>query len=321
MSKRKIKRFFASIVCVFIPVRRIRHQVTDAIMKDHGDKRAYIKIKQEWLARYNGQKLIPGRFEKYDLIFGIGSGCHVRNYLDANHLVRFTTPLDWIGGRIPQGWGTEPGLERDSRFNEKIHFLCNDFDGWANPSDFYTLQQSDVRETLHHYVLNVKTNVRFVHAFPCDTSMELHMPKFIEAMHRRANRLLDAIAKSDKILIVWAHRLFDQRDCMDAIVSDQDIIQATEKLNARFPGKQIDIVFFEHNGYKDKYQFDKTKICTTGGVEAYRLKTNHHLYGPEYARGDKYSFVYNNNVVYYISMGVAEALDNIGLTDKLAAHR
>lgn len=315
MSKRKIKRFFASIVCVFIPVRRIRHKVVEAIMKERGDKRAYMKMKQEWLAKCNGQKLIPGRFEKYDLIFGIGCSCHVRNYLDANHLVRFATPLDWTGGRIPQGWGTEPGLERDSRFKEKIHFLCNDFDGWANPEDFYTLQSWLARAERHHNVLNVKTNIRFLHSFPSDTSMELYMPTFLETVKRRAKRLLEAIEKSDTILIVWAHRLYEQRDCMDAIVPEKDIISAVEKLSARFPGKKIDIVFFEHDGYKDKYQFDKIKVCATEDVEAYKLKTNHHLDAPEYRYGNKY----NDSFAYFISMGVAEALDNIGLTDKLAA--
>ena len=95
----------------------------------------------------------------------------------------------------------------------------------------------------------------------------------------------------------------------------KDIISAVEKLSARFPGKKIDIVFFEHDGYKDKYQFDKIKVCATEDVEAYKLKTNHHLDAPEYRYGNKY----NDSFAYFISMGVAEALDNIGLTDKLAA--
>ena len=312
----QLRKFIANLVCVFIPTRKIRHSVRyslsgqkkrDAAKKEL-EKQAYLKLKQEWLKHTGGQKLLPARFEKYDLVFGIGSICHVRMYLDIFKLARFTTPLDWTAPLPPQNFSQSFDLYRDTKFKEKIDFVCNNFAGYYEPKDMRLLSDGFNPKQLHHNVANIKTGIFMPHIFPIDISVEQFLPQFCDIMARRAKRLTNAIENSDKILIVWMHRVFDNRDVADKTVPDQDIKNAVEKLNKRFPGKKFDLVFFEHDGYKDKFEYEKQEVAPG----AYRILSNHWCTASEY--GYKYTFL--NLPFYTPSLCVAEALDNISLTGK-----
>ena len=304
----QLRKFIANMLCLFIPNKKIRHKLRDSFCRPRVSKQKYINIKQQWKQHGNGEKLLPARFEKYDLVFGIGATCHVRRYLDIFKLAQFTTPLDWTGSLPPQNFSQSFDLYRDTKFKEKIDFVCNNFAGYYKPQDMRLLCDCFSPDQRHHHVVNIKTQITFRHIFPIDISMEQFFPQFCDIMARRAKRLTNAIENSDKILIVWMHRVFDHRNLADKPVPDQDIKNAVKKLNKRFPGKKFDLVFFEHDGYKDKFEYEKQEVAPG----AYRILSNHWCTASEY--GYKYTFL--NLPFYTPSLCVAEALDNISLTGK-----
>ena len=116
----QLRKFIANMLCLFIPNKKIRHKLRDSFCRPRVGKQKYIKIKQQWKQHGNGEKLLPARFEKYDLVFGIGATCHVRRYLDIFKLAQFTTPLDWTGSLPPQNFSQSFDLYRDTKFKEKI---------------------------------------------------------------------------------------------------------------------------------------------------------------------------------------------------------
>ena len=84
----------------------------DALEKKYN----YLHLKAKWLEHENGQILLPGRFDEYDLIFCIGASCHGTTMLKHFDLRRFSTPFDYTAGIAPDGWLTTPDIYRDTRF-------------------------------------------------------------------------------------------------------------------------------------------------------------------------------------------------------------
>lgn len=304
----QLRKFIANILCLFIPNKKIRHKLRDSFCRPRVSKQKYINIKQQWKQHGNGEKLLPARFEKYDLVFGIGATCHVRRYLDIFKLARFTTPLDWTAGAWPCNFDKIPGIGRDSRFREKIECLYNDFNGYYNPEDMRIVNLAVAPGIAHQHIVNIKTGIFIPHIFPFDVSMEQYMPTFRETIKRRADRLINAIKQSDKILIVWMNHVFDYRTIHDLPVPDIDIINAVKRLNKKFAGKQIDFVFFEHDGTKDKFEYEKQEVAPG----AYRILSNHFFLASEYG----YKYKLPSTPFFIPSLCIAEALDNISLTGK-----
>lgn len=286
-------------------LRKVKIEVK-AVQNPEDFKKRYMAVKKKW-REVCGENapLRPGRFAEYDFIFGIGSTCHVASVLDRHMFRKFSTPLDWTGGAEPLGYWVLPDVWRDTRFNEKINMMMRDFEGDFELNNFKQVCVSTVGRQ-HHVVVDVKNNIRYMHTFPINKSLEMHFPEFQEMMKKRVDRFNRAIEKSQKILIVWIHRFADQVELQDQVVSDDDAISAIEKLKKKYPGKDIDIVFFEHDGTKAEYEFDK--ITVTDGV--YRVRSNHYLEEDAY----RYKHKYNDLKVQPI---IAEALDNIVLTDLL----
>lgn len=310
----KLQKFFVNLLCVFVPVKKWRHSIRRHLFYDKFAGQNYVALKQEWLARNGGKKLLPGRFEKYDLVFGIGATCNVKTYLNFFELSKFTTPLDWTAGETVNGFWNQSRIYRDTKFTEKVKALCNDFDGYYNPSDFYLRNKPMKDDIFHHMAENIRTGISFVHSFPVEQSMEQYMPTFIETMKRRSKRLIKAIKNSDKILIVWLHRVLDQIDAMDAPVTDAQITDAIKRLSKKFPGKDIDFVFFENDGYKNRFEFEKCEITVPKipNCRAYRVKSNHYILEPIY----NYKYHFPGGRFGQPSLVISEALDNISLTGK-----
>lgn len=152
----QLRKFIANMLCLFIPNKKIRHKLRDSFCRPRVSKQKYINIKQQWKQHGNGEKLLPARFEKYDLVFGIGATCHVRRYLDIFKLVRFTTPLDWTAALPPQNFSQSFDLYRDTKFKEKIDFVCNNFAGYYEPQDMRLLSDHIKPDLQHHHVVNIK---------------------------------------------------------------------------------------------------------------------------------------------------------------------
>lgn len=305
-----MSHFWANLVVSFIPFRKIRRKVRNKIMIKkvplHEQQKKYNELKSQWLVHNNGNLLLPARFTEYDLIIPIGATCHISWLLAAFQLRSFSMPFEWTGGMEPANWYINPLVQRDTRFREKIDAVCNDFKDFYNPGDFMQLTDCNPKKE-HHMVVNIKTKIRFMHAFPADRSFESYVPEFVNKMTRRSIRLKKYIEKSQKILICWLHKTWEQKAFMDATVSDQDIKYAVKMLKNKYPDKEFDFVFFEHDGKKGRFEFDKISVTPN----AFRVRSNHFLVDNEY--GFLWRFYHEAHSHIHV---VSEMLDNIKLSRK-----
>ena len=101
---------------------------------------------------------------------------------------------------------------------------------------------------------------------------------------------------------------------MDAPVTDAQITDAIKRLSKKFPGKDIDFVFFENDGYKNRFEFEKCEISVPKipNCRAYRVKSNHYILEPIYT----YKYHFPGGRFGQPSLVISEALDNISLTGK-----
>ena len=320
---KKIKKFFINFVAGFVPSRAMRGRIRKMLTKGdvvpppsplvHGagsDKLAnYRAVKQKWNDVLGGQRLLPARFEEYDFIFVIGVSCLMTDVLDFFKLRVCSSPFEWTVGIEPDGYCSQenPGVGEDTRFVEKIDAIVTKFKNFYRPQDF-VIENSTIKEgQAHQRVINVYTKIRFLHLFPCDKSIENAMPEVQELMDRRSKRFLEYMDKSDKILICWGERMGEQRNCVCQHLTDAQILDAIDKLKRIYPDKQIDFVFFEHDGVKHEYEFDKIQVADS----AYRIRSNHYIL--EWAYSDKHPHRKDRPPILVMS----EAMDNIRLSSRL----
>ena len=293
-------RTTSNIIAAFMPTRRMRHSVRDFIRRTKARKFATYKlIKQEWENR--GLHPIPARYDEYDLIFGIGAACMTSYILRDFRLRQFSNPFEWVSG-------TPLGLDRDSRFMEKINALCTEFHDFFNYEDFQLRSAYHTApHIVHQDIINTRHNIIYWHLFPSDISWERYFPIAREKIMRRASRLIDAMNKSQRILIVWGARMGPQRNEPDRIIRDDEIKQAVQMVGKKWPNHDIDFVFFEHDGTLDKFDFRKITVCPG----AYRIQSNHFDAAPEYDARHP-----NKSIQHIPPLVVAEMLDNIKLRNK-----
>lgn len=272
--------FLANLVTGFILFPRLRRRVRNKIMQKpvNCDKKCenqtslleqkqnYSNLKSEWMIHNNNTMLIPGRFREYDLVFCLGATCHGTTLLNSFNLLRFSSPFDWTGGTEPANWFKD--IPDDSQFRQKIQAICNNFKDWASPEDFKNVSQ------------------------------------FIEKNQRRKENLYKAIDKSQKILIVWIANIWDQVVLPEKTVPDEDIQWAVSQLNTLYPDKFFDFVFFEHNGTKKRFEYEKIEIVPS----AFRIKSNHFITDSEY------NFLRHVPKQYSNIHVISECLDNIYLS-------
>lgn len=282
-------------------------KLREAAAKNHDLARQYIEVKKQWRRRCGGAAPLPGRFAEYDLVFAIGATCHVSSLLAFHKLRTFSSPLEWTAGTEPEFWYSKPNIWRDSRFKEKINALCNDFKDWFNPGDLRPVSHWMAKEA-HQGIINTKTNIRWMHLFSNKESFELQIDKIRQKMQMRSDRLLKAIAESERVLVCWVATVGDQCCLLEAPVSDKDIKDALKKLHKKWPGKEFDFVFFEHDGRKNIYEFDRIEVAPS----AYRVRSNH------FFNENAYRFVASYLEHIWPEPVMAEMLDNVSLTDKLA---
>ena len=303
-----MKKLLANFISMFFLTKQKRHAIRSKFLRKEvlrQKKVEYQVVKQKLKDACGTDLLVPGRFLEYDLIFGIGATCHVTSVLGTHCLRRFSTPFDWTGGVPQSDWMAVPDVWRDTRFSNKINMLLRNFDGDFERENF-KLVSVGIKEHSHHIVVDVKNGVRYMHHFPIDKSLESYFPEFYNTMKRRADRLSQAIKVSNRILILWIHRFSDQVDILDDLVSDKDAIDAMKKLKQAYPDKDFDIVFFECDGNKTGYEFEKNMV--DDGI--FRIRSNHYVVEDAY----RFKYPYVNLTIQPI---IAEALDNISLTGLL----
>lgn len=285
----------ANMAGAFIPSRRLRHTVRRKIRNIY-IKKLYTDIKQEWNRR--GPAPIPARYTEYDVVLAIGARCAISDVLKCFKLRTFSNPFEWTEGLDKD---TETQL-LDSGFIRKITALYNDFEDYFNFEDFEIRSGDKIYQ--HLPMVNKKHRIGWWHIFPLDQSWERSFPAVREKVMRRFNRMIEKISNSNRILFVWSDGVLNQRGTFINPVSDDDIKSAMKMLAKKWPGKHFDIVFFQHDGTKDKFEFDKIQVCEG----AYRIKSNHFdlenaymiKHAPHCARQD-------------VPLVMSEMLDNIKL--------
>lgn len=315
-----MKHFFANLVAMFFINKNLRRRIRNKIMGvsnksminniDTDPSDNYRRLKSEWLVHNNGELPLPGRFSEYDLFFCIGATCHGTIFLDKFNLRYFSSPFDWTEAEEPDFCFQKPDIYRDSRFREKIQAICNGFQNWANPQDFRIIPRLIFPYHRHHCVINIKTKVRYVHEFPVDMSIEQHMPDFIEKTERRKKYLFNAIDKSQKICVLWLASVWDQRTRMEQSVSDEEIKWAVNGLQKKYPNKIFDFIFFEQDGSKSRFEYEKTEVVPG----AYRIKSNHFLIDNEY------NFAHPRDTEHPHIHVVSEMLDNVCLSKQALSY-
>ncbi len=301
-----MKHFFANLAAMFFISKKLRRRVRAAIMESKKmpqnpqlqilsnldqqiaekqqalntieQKYNYLRLKSEWLLNNNDILPVPARFIEYDLIFTVGATCYGTTILDYFNLRRFSSPFEYTAGMQPDNWETRPNIYRNTRFREKIHALCDNFKDWLNPEDFQCVSRWIGPDIQHHHIVNTKTKIRYVHEFPVNKDITEYMPDFIEKTNRRIKNLYSAIDKSQKILILWMANVWQQKTVLEQSVPDKDIKWAVSKLQSLYPNKYFDFVFFEQDGTKKRFEYEKTEVAPG----AFRVKSNHFLIDLEY---------------------------------------
>ena len=273
----KPRKFIANIAAAFFISPDARRRVRRKILENKRVKTVYSIDNADGLK--NVEKIMPGRFDDYDLIFSVGVDCRMVEVLIHLGLRSFSSPLDWTAAISPLGLEIVPRLQRDSAFKQKLDAIVGEFKDWFNFKDFVvggsTFWPGANGET--QIIFNTATGVRFGHLFPANESWERYYPIARDKIMHRADRLVRAIKASDRILICWGHRLGDHRNLMDKPVSDRDIKNALKKLIKKYPGRQFDLVFFEHDGCLDRYEYRKIEVCPG----ARRIFSNHFYFNDE----------------------------------------
>ncbi len=309
-----MKKAIIRIFACFIPSTKIRRQFRTKMLNYfvYGPEKLqkYKEIKIKWYTTNNGEKLLPGRFNEYDLVFAVGAACPMTWELIAHKLRTFSNPFDWTAGIRPGNWLTDINVWRDTRFITKITSLCSDFSGFFNRPDIKII--SNENPVVHHVISNARTKINFLHLFPVDKSIDDSWESISLKINRRCNRLIKEINGSRRVLICWGHRMMNQKDLLDKTVADTDIKKAFEMLNKKFPKTDIDLVFFEHDGTKKEFEYSKIKVCKGG----YRIKSNHYIVTDSYEIVCAPIFFNGQKLEYKESLVVAEALDNVNLSKK-----
>lgn len=210
-----------------------------------------------------------------------------------------TTPIDWTSGDVPADWLTGRNSYRDSMFTEKINAIVNDFEHFFDFQDF-VIRTSQTIAQPHQDLINTNNGIRFAHVFPTNQSWELYFPTAQKIIQRRATRMLEYMNNAKKILVVWASRISGSRNMFFTPITDQEIKDAVKKMSKKFPNADIDFVFFEHDGTKQQFEYDKREICTG----AYRIFSNHFILTDDYV----YAHPSSKNCIPFV---MCEMLDNI----------
>ena len=184
--------------------------------------------------------------KEYDLAFSLGFACACSQSLRDNGLQTASFPFDWV---LTTGLGAS------------VDMLTRGFDGWFARED---LRLWDVRIS-GGYVSRVYRDVRhgfvFAHDFTNVEPIETHYAAAKARYDRRAKRLLERIGAAKRVLAVYVGHPAEPR------IPDEDLVSARRRLADRFPGVQIDLLyFFEDPDCRTTESFDPAE-----GVRAVRM--------------------------------------------------
>lgn len=175
-----------------------------------------------------------GNKEKYDLIFSLGEACSCTQTLRNCCLQLKSYPFDWLFG---------------SSFSNRIDILINDFDRFLKKEDleFYYSERSIKCDAYK----NKYNNLVFNHDFPTGISLDNSYKDIKEKYDRRICRLLTEINNAQSILITYI-----ETPDHKTLITDEILIDAHNKLQTKYPLKQIAILCISND---TKYNYYNIK--------------------------------------------------------------
>lgn len=159
---------------------------------------------------------------RYDLVFSLGAACSCTESLRAAGLQYLSFPFDWLYGSDIRG---------------RTELLIGGFADWLRPE----LMEEEERPAWNPDAIyvNRKTGISFNHDFPCDVPFADAFPRVVERYRRRIDRLMALIRGAKRVLAVWVNIPTEPP------VDDAEVIRCRERLQARFPEVEFDLLCFQ----------------------------------------------------------------------------
>lgn len=158
----------------------------------------------------------------YDLYFSLGGACASTQILRYCHLQYASYPFDWL-------WG--------ATIAERAEILAGEFKSLLDKNSMEL-----VNETLSaHGTNNWRNNangIEFMHDFHANVSFDAEFDKVAGKYCRRAERLLQQIKTSKRVLALYAERPCDKKQ-----LTTEELSEALEILRKAFPQVHIDLLY------------------------------------------------------------------------------
>ena len=158
---------------------------------------------------------------KYDLYVSLGDACSCSLALRGSKLQFYSYPLDWIFG---------------AEIIERAKYFGSCFEHFIDKKDL--TPSFEVRSASCRAYYNNLNKITFNHDFKNDIPFDEMYEKVDEKYKRRANRVIEQIKNSEKVLFVYI-----QSPDSKKILSD-DILKETQNLLQNyFPNVKIDLLY------------------------------------------------------------------------------
>lgn len=181
----------------------------------------------------------------YDIVISLGQYCITSLCLRRVNLQEETMVFDWSAGRLEDVAG-KGGIAG------KVDLICNDFKNFYNKEDFENWGNNTDHDCGKFLIVNRRTGLQYKHDFPGDKSFEESFQENREKYLRRAERLYQRISESNSVLFVYM--------AYDLGFENSYLIAQYEKLQKKFPNKNIDMLFVMHDDKKDIYSFNEYNL-------------------------------------------------------------
>ncbi len=158
--------------------------------------------------------------ERFDFVYGLGSGCSCWRILRERGLQFASFPLDWVGR---PGWRGGEGLRKVAGL------VVGGFAHWFEVANLERFPALD--SPRHDAYLDRASGLCYVHDFDKGDDLHVRYPEIAAKYARRIARFHARMAASRKVLLFW---IADPRDAGE--IAADDVRFAQEAFARRYPG-------------------------------------------------------------------------------------
>jgi hypothetical protein len=287
-----MNKLLVNICCCFIP-KKNRHHFRETYLKrslfeifflskDLLGKICKIennidKIENNIVKLYN--EICEPKKQVYDFVISLGIDCYSEKILRDCNLANESIPLDHTHnfGEID----TEYKKSGFQGFESKMNLIINNFDNFINLEDLYVARYSVSRpyenttQSPTNYVCgNKRTGLYYYHNFNCnnreDANTYILTKDIINDMYdevktkfdRRIKRFNENLHYANKVLLVYIDIPSRLRIAgnIGKYLDEEIILKKQEELQNKFPNKQIDFLFLEHDENKKNKHIGKIHL-------------------------------------------------------------